>query len=157
MNGISIPEAGAIPDGTAVFFEANVSDPDGDQVRLEVELREYRETFTGSPSPELISALATNNSIASTPARFGLIRGPYHWRARTVDSFGASNDWVEFGTKLIDFRVGVPVVLVHGWCGSPDHTTWGQMIVLLAQDLFSGDTGMVFFADYKDDEDEIDT
>jgi len=49
-----IPEGGTTPESTVVF-KATVSDPDGDSVRLEIELRQIGEAFTGEPTPETIS------------------------------------------------------------------------------------------------------
>lgn len=45
-----ISEGGTTPESTVVF-KATVSDPDGDSVRLEIELRQMGEAFTGEPTP----------------------------------------------------------------------------------------------------------
>ena len=33
---------------------------------------------------------------------FGLTNGNYHWRARTIDSTGATSGWVSFGSNADD-------------------------------------------------------
>ncbi|MBI5060978.1 MAG: glycoside hydrolase family 25 protein, partial [Candidatus Aenigmarchaeota archaeon] len=49
-----IPEGGTTPESTVVF-KGTVNDPDGDNVRLEIELRQIGEAFTGTPTTETIS------------------------------------------------------------------------------------------------------
>lgn len=167
-----IPEGGTIDQGTVVF-KGVLFDPDGDQVRLEIELRQVTESFMGEPTPETISALVSSGSEVSR-TRFGLVPANYRWQARAVDAKGAMSRWVEFGSqgntdftvirsdmlagdtagssegeasfvgidteeKRAAFRIRgtplesarVPVVLVHGWCGTPSEATWGQMQSLL--------------------------
>jgi len=102
-----IPEGGTTPESTVVF-KATVSDPDGDFVRLEIELRQISEAFTGEPTPETISDYVPSGTQA-TITRNGLVDADYHWRYRAKDSKGATSDWTEFGTAgNIDFTVSIP-------------------------------------------------
>jgi len=95
-----IPEGGATPESTVVF-KATVSDPDGDSVRLEIELRQIHEAFTGEPT--LSSDLMPSGSHVSI-TRYSLVESSYKWRYRAKDSKGATSNWVEFGTQgNIDF------------------------------------------------------
>jgi len=108
-DGTQIPEGGIIPEGTIVF-KATVEDPDGDDVRLEIELREIDEPFTGEPTPETISDFVPSGSEV-TITRSGLVDGDYHWQYRVKDSKGAVSEWKEFGKAgNVDFKV---VVYLH--------------------------------------------
>jgi hypothetical protein len=101
-----IPEGGATPESTVVF-KATISDPDGDSVRLEIELRQIGEAFTGEPTPETISDYVSSGSQV-TITRHDLVNADYHWRYRAKDSHGATSDWTEFGTTgNIDFTVSL--------------------------------------------------
>jgi len=101
-----IPEGGTTHESTVVF-KATVSDPDGDSVRLEIELRQIGEAFTGEPTPETISDFVSSGSQV-TITRSGLVNGDYHWRYRAKDSNGATSDWTEFGAVgNIDFIVPI--------------------------------------------------
>lgn len=60
-----IPEGGTTPESTVVF-RGTVSDPDGDDVQLEIELRQMSEAFTDEPTPETLphaSPLAGHRGI----------------------------------------------------------------------------------------------
>ena len=85
--------------GETVVFKAYLYDPDGDQVKLQVELKEYPQLLLIDDinSEDLLSSDFTPAS--STAAIFSdiLISGQYHWRARAIDEQGASSDWLHFG------------------------------------------------------------
>jgi len=116
-------EVGAVIDpvyiGPIFAFEGEVSDPDGDRVKLQVELRrldEYGGFFNETAGGFKESELVESGNIATAYA-YGLIAGSYHWRARTVDEHGLTSNWVDFGNNLIseaDFKlsmyVGRPVI-----------------------------------------------
>jgi outer membrane protein assembly factor BamB len=108
-----IPERGTTPESTVVF-KATVSDPDGDSVRLEIELRQMSEPFTGQPTPETISDYVSSGTQV-TVTRYGLVNADYHWRYRAKDIRGDVSDWTEFGAiGNIDFRVSVPTLPTAG-------------------------------------------
>jgi len=103
-----IPEGGATPEST-VIFKATVSDPDGESVRLEIELRQMSEAFTGEPTSETISDFVPSGSQAII-TRYNLVDGSYKWRYRAKDLKGAMSSWVEFGTQgNIDFIISEDV------------------------------------------------
>jgi len=110
-DGVTPIQVGAPTDESTVIFKATVSDPDGDQVKLQIELRrldEFGGAFTGEPTQE--SAPVMSGSQAQIVA-FGLINGNYHWRVRTIDATGAASDWVSFGgnpDSAADFIVERP-------------------------------------------------
>jgi alpha-tubulin suppressor-like RCC1 family protein/N-acetylmuramoyl-L-alanine amidase len=135
-----LPLEGTIGDSTVVL-KARLFDPEGDMVRLEVELRRVDEdegkfkNVSTSPS----SGLVSSDSEASV-AVYGLISGCYHWQARAVDENGKEGPWVSFGDNdppdglpRADFRVVVEAEPLRGRAiaVNPGHglrekdTTWG--------------------------------
>lgn len=101
---------GGTTDERTVYFKGTVSDPDGDQVKLQVELRnineyggEFDETQGGLKDSELVES--GSEAVAGAVE---LIDEDYHWRARTVDEHGEASEWVEFGgndVSEVDFIV----------------------------------------------------
>jgi len=103
-DGTQIPEGSIIPEGTIVF-KATLEDPDGDDVRLEIELRKIDEPFTGEPTSETTSDFVPSGSEV-TITRSGLVDGDYHWQYRVKDSKGAVSEWKEFGKAGdVDFEI----------------------------------------------------
>jgi parallel beta-helix repeat protein len=103
-----ILEGGTTTEGTVVF-KGTVSDPDGDEVRLEIELRQIDEPFTGEPTPETISDFVSSGTEV-TITRYGLVDADYHWQYRAKDSRGTTSKWKEFKTPgNIDFTVETPI------------------------------------------------
>jgi len=128
-GGSEIPVGDAV-DTDSVVFRATITDPDGDEARLQVELRRldefggnFDETQGGFKESDLVS---TGTIITCTA--YGLIDDSYHWRARAVDEHGGASDWVQFGNNNIleaDFTIAsasvrLPVLLVHGF-----QLSWG--------------------------------
>lgn len=102
-GGITTESSPNDPTKGIVVFRATVIDPDNDQVKLQVELKEFNQPFDESDILE--SNLVPSGSEAIITAT-GLTNGQYHWRARAVDSRGAALDWQEFGeTGNVDFEV----------------------------------------------------
>jgi len=108
-DGTEITVGGITVEDTVVF-KGIVSDPDGDHVKLQVELRgigEYGGEFNETAGGFKESGLVQNGNEAVAYA-FGLNDGGYHWRARTVDEHGNASEWVDFGKNEIywaDFAV----------------------------------------------------
>jgi len=86
-----------------VVFKAIVSDPDNDQVKLQIELKEFSQPFNGQNLLE--SELTTSGSeVAIT--RTALFERQYKWRARAIDNQGNTSNWQEFGSPgNVDFIV----------------------------------------------------
>lgn len=107
-----IPEGGETPESTVVF-KGTVSDPDGDSVRLEIELRQMSEVFMDEPTPETISDYVPSGTQV-TITRYGLVNADYKWQYRAKDSNGAVSDWTEFGAMgNVDFSVNVPALRIE--------------------------------------------
>jgi Tol biopolymer transport system component len=127
-NGTTPIPTGHTTDGTTVVVKGSVSDPDGDRVRLEVEVKRVGVPFDGLGTIE--GALA-NDGATTTVTVPALPRGVgYHWRARAVDEFGAASTWVSFASNPEterDLAVEAPIVFSSGngqaqdvWIMNPD-------------------------------------
>ena len=75
-------------------FGATLTDPAGQEVKLEVELKEFNQQFNGQDT--IISNFVQSGNKASI-TRYGLIVGEYHWRARAINESGGVSSWREFG------------------------------------------------------------
>jgi hypothetical protein len=108
-NGTTaIPLGGAATSATVVF-RGTVSDPGGQQVRLQVEAKQVGASFTGAVSCQ--SGLVASGT-ATTCSMSGLAFGAnYHWQTRTVDSGGLPSAWASYATNAetaADFIVNRP-------------------------------------------------
>lgn len=112
----SIPEGWILRQPYISSFNADVSDPDGDKIQLQVELRRFEEPFTGIDDGGILtSALVPSREDSRIPAwqlscgcRPGiqLSDGKYHWRARAIDSNGNKSEWQEFAVVgNVDFEI----------------------------------------------------
>jgi hypothetical protein len=101
---VPIPTGSEAP--TTVRFRGTLTDPDGDGVRLQVEVRPLATAFSNIQSAE--SALVASGSIATIDVG-GLVEGSYHWQYRTVDGSGAATAWTPAGGNP-DFVVPSSVV-----------------------------------------------
>ncbi len=100
-TGTVVAPGATVNTGTAVYFECNVSDTDGDTIRMEVELRKPPGA-TGAPIT-LVSPFTASGLRARTASSGGLAAGDYGWRYRVIDSRGAVSNWVPEGNP--DFQV----------------------------------------------------
>ena len=98
-----IQESGITQESTFVF-KANLNDPDNDQAKLQIELKEKDISFN---EQDIIESGFVNSGGEAVITRYGLISAFYHWRGRAIDSQGNVSDWQEFGTAgNVDFIVG---------------------------------------------------
>lgn len=99
-GGPAVPEGGTI--GTTVEFAATISDPEGDDVRLEIEAIPEGGSFDGEPTH--LGALGASGGTRTASAVFG--GGSWMWRARSRDVNGNASAWVDFGDPAaVDFVV----------------------------------------------------
>ncbi len=95
---------------SSVIFKATLTDPDSDRVKLQMELRQFNEPFTGTDDGGILNSDLVNSGSEAVVSRQSLVAGSYHWRARTVDSRGGVSDWQEFGIAgNVDFEVQLPL------------------------------------------------
>jgi hypothetical protein len=104
-NGASpIPVGGS--GGDTITFKGTITDPNGDGVRLEVEVKAVGTAFTNTPSAQ--SALVASGTEATVSV--GGLSGDYHWQYRSIDASGAVSAWTSFGANpenIIDFIASV--------------------------------------------------
>lgn len=116
-DGTTVIPTGGLTADRFPRFKATLTDPEGDNVSLEIELRrldEYDGGFRGVRTHW--SRFVPSGSVAEirdVPGFSGgvadLIDGSYHWRARMVDVRGNARPWIPFGFNddaQADFRVG---------------------------------------------------
>ncbi|MBI4422035.1 MAG: Ig-like domain-containing protein, partial [Gemmatimonadetes bacterium] len=85
---------------STVVLRATLADPDGDQVRLEVEVKPVGAEFTGTGTA--VSA-AVSSGAGATARVSGLADGTsYHWRARAIDQTGRPGPWAAYGGNAED-------------------------------------------------------
>ncbi|MDZ7289520.1 MAG: PQQ-binding-like beta-propeller repeat protein [candidate division KSB1 bacterium] len=104
-DGVTAIPEGDTTDQRKIVFKGTIIDPDGEQARLQIELRKISDAFTGVPN--LQSSLA-NSGVLVTIVKDSLFSGDYKWRFRAIDARGLVSPWVEFGTAgKKDFTVQV--------------------------------------------------
>ena len=142
-DGTTEISVGGMTDERTVIIKGNVSDPDGDKIKLQVELRrldEYDGTFLQRFTQE--SNLGSNGSQVGIPV-YGLIDGDYHWQARTVDEYGLTSEWVDFGNNDIsdaDFTVSSPNQHpTASFTYSPQSPKAGEEVILDASNSYDPD------------------
>jgi titin len=108
-DGTTSVAVGATTDGTSVVLKGTVSDPDGGQVTLQVEVKAIGIVFDGTG---VTSSTGTSGTTAQVTVA-GLARATaYHWRARTLDPVGLASGWMSFGgnaESATDFAVASPI------------------------------------------------
>jgi len=101
-NITQIPENGVTTEDIVVF-KAVVTDPDDDQIKLQIELKEFNQPFDGQ---NLLESGFVNSGSEAVVSRGSLVVGSYKWRARAVDDKSNVSEWQEFGTVgNVDFIV----------------------------------------------------
>lgn len=81
----------------------NGSNSDGQQVRLEIEVRPAGTPFSNTPT--LVTSFGPGGASASTV--FSGPTGDYHWQARTVAFYGSESSWVVFDPASVHFHLDV--------------------------------------------------
>jgi hypothetical protein len=102
-DAITSIQEGQITTENTIVFKATVTDPDNNQVKLQIELKEFNQVFNEQNLLESDFVLSGSEAVIT---RYGLIDGQYHWRARAVDDKGNVSDWQEFGQAgNVDFEI----------------------------------------------------
>lgn len=134
---------GEITTKTALTFASDLA---GENLKLEIEVREKNQQFTNSPTNAQVTALsnktctgipAQNNIIISTYCGFvevttGLSTSKeYKWQARVVSSAGIASLWVPFGGNGVedtDFTIAGAAAAIIAVEGNNVSTTVGQPV-----------------------------
>ncbi len=105
-DSITPIQENGITQESSVIFKATLTDPDSDRVKLQMELRQFNEPFTGTDDGGISTSDFVNSGSEAVIARTNLIDGQYHWRARVIDDKESTSQWQEFGVGgNIDFEV----------------------------------------------------
>lgn len=105
LDGVRRLHQGETTREDGVSLRGVTADPDSNSWRIEVELKRTTLPFDGlgtSYSPFV------RNGQSATAAFQPLSDGDYHWRARAVDSAGATSSWVAFGWNHDEPSPGAP-------------------------------------------------
>ncbi len=119
-DGITPITAGSTTNESVIILKGNLSDPDGDQVKLQIELRRTTETFSGIVTYE--SSFIPSGSTA-TIFIAGLTNGAYQWHGRTMDTIGNVSAWVDAGFTGADFVVQLAIP-ISSWAKSYGTMNW---------------------------------
>lgn len=117
---------------------AVVTDPDGDAIRLEVELRRADRPFTGEATHT--SAQAPSGAVSVVLG--ALAGGEYKWQARGVDSKGTQGDWIPFADGDVAFVLKAQVLSGSLAVESFDGWTRHRTVKLLVQATPASGAGM---------------
>ncbi len=124
-DGVTVIPEGGTTNGSTVIFKGTVSDPGGEQVKMQIELRQMTEAFTGTPTWES-SLVNSGTSVSWTSTN--LVNASYKWRYRAMNARGFPSAWVEFGASgNTDFVVnatttGITVTSPNGG----EYWLWGS-------------------------------
>jgi len=88
---------GGTTDERSVVLIGDVTDPDGNAVSLEVEVKPVGVAFSNSPSSNCSSGGMVASGGTAVVTCSGLADGQYHWQARAKDSFGTISAWQSAG------------------------------------------------------------
>ncbi len=89
-DGITILEKYGITTGDSVIFAATSTDPDGDKIKIQVEVSVYNDIFQTDYLTE--SNFVESGQVATATIN-NLANGKYSWRVRAIDEKGASSPW----------------------------------------------------------------
>ena len=136
---------GGTTDESTLILKGVLSDHDGDQVKLQIELRrlgEYEGKFDETKGGFKESAYVESGSEAIAYA-YGLINEDYHWRARAVDQHGNIGEWVDFGNNdildadfIVTSQTQPPVAF---FTCSPQEPKAGEEVILDASNSYDPD------------------
>ncbi len=98
-DGTTVIGVGGYATSTTVVFEGDLSDPDGDTVKLQID-------YTGDNVSDCESTLVPSGSINAQVTCAGLTDGTgYDWQYRAVDGNSAASVWTAFDAAATDFTV----------------------------------------------------
>jgi hypothetical protein len=95
LDGITPTAVGGYTTEASVVFEGDLSDPDADTVKIQIDT-----DSDGTFNCESALVASGSNNVQVTCA---VADGSYDWQARTVDSVGANSGWVAFNAASPDY------------------------------------------------------
>jgi hypothetical protein len=106
LDGVTVLPVGGTTPHEGAILNAVITDPDGDPVRLQVEIQ-----LAGQPFANVVSA--TSAAVPSGSVATIMISGlpnltGYHWQVRAIDGSNETTVWGSFGAnpeETADFRV----------------------------------------------------
>lgn len=97
-----VPPGGGVRGGIELSA-TNGNNSDGQQVRLEIEVRPAGTPFSNVPTQ--VTSFGPGGATASTA--FSGPTGDYHWQARTVAFYGSESSWAVFDPAAVHFHLDV--------------------------------------------------
>lgn len=142
----SIGEGGIIRNASVGLF-AYINDPENNQVKLQVELRQLNEPFTGNDDGGILTSDLVASGSGVKVNRAGLSDGAYHWRARAVDEHGNKSAWQEFGSVgNTDFEIRTNEPPVASFTFQPSNPKVGDTITFDASSSYDLDGTIVLYS-----------
>lgn len=97
---------GAVTTENEVVFQGTVTHPESSSAKLQVELREAGQPFTGAFDGGILESDFVPSGTSATVRRSALADGRFQWRARAVDTAANASAWQESGQEgNADFEV----------------------------------------------------
>jgi len=127
-DGITLISENATTTENIVIFKAILNDPDNDQAKLQVELKEFNQPFN---EQDLLESEFVSPGSEDVVSRQSLVDGSYKWRARAMDDKSATSEWQEFGTSgNIDFEVKLVPLYTQVYSPYPSYALTDEWSVL---------------------------
>lgn len=102
-DGLIVISEGEITTESTAIFRVIANDPNNDDIKLQIELKEVSQPFNET---NLLESSFISSGNEASIIKEDISDGQYHWRARAVDINGNVSDWQEFGIAgNIDFEV----------------------------------------------------
>lgn len=133
-----IPEGGTITEGTVVL-QGIMSDPDGDRVKLQIELRRIEEAFTSVPTWE---SDWVASGVPAAWVRTDLANESYKWQYRAVDERGEASAWSEFGSP------GNTDFVVRASTEEPTWVSQPKVLLVICNPILEADGGQTLVQYY---------
>ncbi|MFH0803939.1 MAG: hypothetical protein V1877_02390, partial [Candidatus Tagabacteria bacterium] len=146
-DGSTVISEGYVVRHPLIAFSANVSDTDGDQIQLQVELRRFEEPFTGNYDGGILTSdFVPSGWTNIRVTRLGLSDGKYHWRARAIDSSGNKSEWQEFGVAgSVDFEILTNQLPIASFTFQPSSPKVGDEILFDASGSYDPDGTIILY------------
>ena len=140
-----IPIGGTVNE-KIVLLQANSTDPDGDKVKIQVEIRRIGDVFLNRATHE--SGFYENTTNELKVLVYGMPNGDYYWQTRVVDEYGLASEWISFGNNSElenDFSVRINYPPVASFTYEPKYPEIGQEISFDASSSYDPNGGLLSY------------